>query len=154
MFQLDQKADIRNVTISRGKDEEAPVCVLLCLDFDSVGREPVAAALGCREADLDSLFGNKGEYLFGGIEELPSGAKYENKHVIEVLGFNQAVSKISAIKIRPRSKNSYALSCNVQVKDPEERFLETMAANMHDVAQVNLTQVRELPLDQPQAQAA
>lgn len=146
MFQLNHKAEIRAINVIRGKSDEAPICVTVSLDFEGVGNEPVAAALGCQEADLTAFFTDKGEARFTGITEIETWATYEKGHKLRMIGFSCDVAKVSKIRIKPNGTANFALSCNVQIQDPPAHVIEKIAAKLHEASKVALVQTGELDL--------
>jgi hypothetical protein len=145
MFELNHTAEIRALNIAKGKDDDAPVCATISLDFVQVGPEPIMAALGCTNDDLKAAFTENGECHFHGIHEVTSWATFEDKHVISMLGFSAPVAKINKIAIRPTGFMQFSLSCNVQVQDASTA-IETIARNLHGNHHVKLDAAPELPL--------
>lgn len=146
MFELNHVAEIRAINVAKGKGDDAPVCVTISLDFETVGRGPVAAAFGCAEKDLDALFTGAGEKRFTGVTEIHSWAEYEDKHRITVLGFKCDVAKVSKIRVCPGGNGNFSLSCAVQLQDPPDHVIEKIATSLHSARQVKLESDQELPL--------
>lgn len=146
MFNLDHVAEIRAVNISKGKGDETPICVVISLAFESVGSEPVAAAFGCAQKDLDSLFNSKGECKFSGLTEIETWAKWEDAHTLKMLGFTSKVAKVDKIGVKPFGNKGFSLRCNVQIRDPNDHVIEKIAAALHASQKVKLEAEAELPL--------
>lgn len=147
MFELNHVAEIRAINVAKGKGDEAPVCVTISFDFETVGTAPVAAALGCVEADLHKLFTDQGESRFTGITEIHSWAEFEDRHTIKMLGFTCDVAKVSKIRVAPTGKGNFSLSCSVQIQDPPVHVIEQIATSLHSSKQVSLDGEPELPLE-------
>lgn len=152
MFQLDNLADIRNVTQSKGKEEDSPVRVTISLQFRSVSHEAVAAALGCKEADLTAWFSEEGDSKLGGVEEILTSAKFEEQHKLIALGFELSVTKVSKVKITPHNARTFSMYCNVQfeVPEPADNVIEAFASHMHQQEKITLRTKGDL-VDQSEA---
>lgn len=146
MFQLNHTAEITSINIAKGKGDEAPVCVTVGLNFDSVGKAPAAGALGCTEPDLDVWFSQNGDPLFSGITHIETWAEYEDQHELAMLGFRCKASKVSKIRLRPRGNRNFALTCNIQFQDPPDHVIEKIASSLHDSKMVKLEQQAQLDL--------
>ena len=151
MFEINHQAEIRAINIAKGSNEDAPVCVTIGLDFNSIGAAPVAAALGCRPEDLDAWFSAEGDFIFTGITHIESWVKFEDEHELSMLRFRCQVAKISAVKIQPRGNKRFDMSCNVQLQDPPEHVIEKIAAALHETRKAKLTHQEQLPLDEQKA---
>lgn len=148
MFELNHTAEINALSVAKGKGDESPVCVTIGLTFETVGNEPVAAALGCREEDLSAFFGPAGDSRFSGITEIASWAEYEDRHEVSMLGFRCEAKKVSKIRVKPRSDGAYSLNCNIQLQDPPEHVIEKIAGALKGEYVIKLKQDAELPFGQ------
>lgn len=150
MFQLDHTAEIRAMNIAKGKGEDAPVCVTIGLDFEGVDSSPAATALGCQQSDLDSLFNEKGEVRYSGINHIDTWAEFEDEHELKMLGFTCKIAKISKIRLKARHRDNFDLSCNIQIQDPPDHVLESIATHLHNTRTVRLLKTGGLPLADPE----
>lgn len=131
-FQVEGKAEVRALNVSKGNQDESPVCATVSYRFEAVGPEPAIAALGCRAEDIDALFtGDANDSRFTGIEDIVAWATFEDSHKIQFLGFKCDVRKVSAIKFKPIGGKKFNMTLNVQVQDPPDGFLPKVAAALH-----------------------
>lgn len=153
MFEINSTATIKSLNIAKSKADEAPVCVTIGLEFDCVGIEPVAAALGCLPYQAKSFFGENGDNLYTGMTQIESWAEFENCHKLTMLKFECDTRKISKIRLKPLSGGAFSLSCNVQIQDPSDHVIETIAQHLHGTTAVRIDASGELNLEQEQQQA-
>lgn len=146
MFELNQNAKIASIKVAKRKGEETPVLLTVGLEFENVNRPPIAALMGCEVADLDGFFNDKGEARFTGITEVSTFAKYDDGHIVKMLGFKCDVSKISNITHRPRGSNNFDVKLKVQIEEPKDHVIEKLAANLHRKMKIKIEASGELPL--------
>lgn len=154
MFEINSTAKIRALNIAKSKADEAPVCVTIGLEFDCVGVQPVAAALGCLDYQAKNFFGDNGDNIYTGMTQIDTWAEFENGHKLTMLNFDCETRKISKIRIKPISGGTFTLSCNVQIQDPSDHVIERIAEHLHATTQVRIDASGELNLEQEQLEEA
>lgn len=131
-FKVDGKATVHALNISKGNQDESPVCATISLRFEGVGIEPAIAVLGCEPEDIDALFkGESGDSRFHGVEEIKGWATFEDQHKVKMLGFTCDLRKVSSISFKPIGGKKFNMNLNIQVQDPSEKFLPKVAAAIH-----------------------
>lgn len=138
MFEIKGKAEVRSLNVSKGNQEEAPVCVTLGMLFENQPAEPAIAALGCMPEDIDGLFKEE-DSRFSGIEEIVTWASFEDVHQLKMLSFTMEVAKIKKIHLKPIGGKRFNITLNVQLQEPKAHVIEKIAGKLHLAVMVEIT---------------
>jgi hypothetical protein len=139
-LELNLQCVIEHVNVRRGKNDESEVAIDIDLSCEDVPTSFAAGALRVSEDEInDSFFDAEGNPKFLGIGSLPVDEQWEGKHQVKISSLSRMrVTKLRKIKLKPRGGKKWDVGLQVQIEQPPENYIESIADKLHRSANVRL----------------
>jgi hypothetical protein len=139
-LELTLQCVVEHVNVRRGKNDESEVALDIDFSCEDVPTSFAAGALRVTEKDInDSFFDEKGDPKFLGIGPINIDEQWEGKHQVKISSLaRMRVSRLRKISMKPRAGRKWDVSLQVQVEQPPDNYIETVAEKLHRSAAVKL----------------